>query len=399
MALRLHQVQVKAIVEILQRSMFDGEHVGYAVSDVLQRNRKFGSRDRNFIAETTQDLVRNFRLCAELTGQDYEDVETDLWLIFGCWWLLQGHELPDRQEFAVLKDLKPDMQSVQTNKAILLSMPDWLYNYGHELLGQRWDTELKAMLQPARLVIRVNSSKTTVEILRKKLLAYSLETVAVDGAPDALVLSRKRNLQEIAEFKAGLFEVQDAGSQLVAPMLRVQPGMTVVDACAGAGGKSLHIADLMRDQGAIYSLDVSQAKLKNLKLRVERSGIKCIHSAHITDQQLKDLEHKADRILLDVPCSGLGVLKRNPDTKWRLTSEELDELVQTQQAILSRYHHMLKPGGLLLYVTCSILPVENEQQVATFLEAHKDYSLVKEQHVWPSEFGFDGFYMALLQKS
>jgi 16S rRNA (cytosine967-C5)-methyltransferase len=200
-------------------------------------------------------------------------------------------------------------------------------------------------------------------------------------------------------FKEGLFEVQDASSQNVGLFLQIEPGMRVIDACAGAGGKSLHLAALLKNKGRIIAMDVEQWKLDELKKRSRRAGATNIEPRLIdSTKAIKRLHNTADRLLLDVPCSGLGVLKRNPDAKWKLTPEFITSMEKTQQELLESYSSMLKPGGLMVYSTCSLLPAENEKQVEAFLSRHKEqYELVKEKRHWPSE-GFDGFYMALIKK-
>jgi 16S rRNA (cytosine967-C5)-methyltransferase len=196
-----------------------------------------------------------------------------------------------------------------------------------------------------------------------------------------------------------MFEVQDAASQLIAPFLRVAPGMRVVDACAGAGGKTLHLAAMMKNKGRIIAMDVEALKLEELQKRAKRAGVSNLEVKRIeSSKTIKRLENSADRLLLDVPCSGLGVLKRNPDAKWKLSPEFIENVKELQQHILQDYCNMLKKDGLMVYSTCSILPSENEQQVENFLAQHGDkFELIDQKHAWPTD-GFDGFYMALLRK-
>jgi 16S rRNA (cytosine967-C5)-methyltransferase len=193
--------------------------------------------------------------------------------------------------------------------------------------------------------------------------------------------------------------MQDAASQLVAPFLRVSPGMRVIDACAGAGGKTLHLASLMNNKGKLIAMDVEASKLTELQKRARRAGVSNLEIKTIeSSKTIKRLENSADRLLLDVPCSGLGVLKRNPDAKWKLSTEFIEKVRELQQHILQDYCNMVKKDGLLVYSTCSILPSENEEQVGRFLKQNEDkFELLGEQHHWPSD-GFDGFYMALLRK-
>jgi 16S rRNA (cytosine967-C5)-methyltransferase len=196
-----------------------------------------------------------------------------------------------------------------------------------------------------------------------------------------------------------LFEVQDASSQLVAAYLDVQPGMKVVDTCAGAGGKTLHLASLMENKGQLIAMDIYESKLKKLKIRARRNGAHNIDTKVIdSTKPIKKLYNKADRVLIDAPCSGIGVLRRNPDSKWKLQPEFLDEIRKTQQEILVQYSKMVKPGGKLVYATCSVLPSENQDQVKTFLKSNTEFTFVSDQKILASESGYDGFYMALLER-
>ena len=196
--------------------------------------------------------------------------------------------------------------------------------------------------------------------------------------------------------------MQDAASQLVAPLLQVEPGHRVVDACAGAGGKSLHIAAMMQNKGKIIAMDINDWKLKDLRERCSRAGVDILETKLIdSNKTVKRLENSFDRVLLDVPCSGLGVIRRNPDTKWKLTMEEIVRLQDLQKEIISKYSEMCKAGGLMVYATCSILHRENEEQVQWFLnsDSGKNWVLQKEMRVWPHKHGYDGFYAAVLKKN
>jgi len=214
----------------------------------------------------------------------------------------------------------------------------------------------------------------------------------------ALVLLKRQNLEKLNEYQQGWFEVQDASSQLIAPFLKVKEGMTVIDACAGAGGKSLHIAAMMNNKGKIIAMDVENKKLVELKRRADRAGVSIIKTRVVNSDAIAELKNSADRLLLDVPCSGLGVLRRNPDAKWKLSLAFIEQIKNTQQEIMSTYSQMLKPGGIMVYATCSILPGENQYQVQEFLNKKgNDFKLLDEVKVLPS-MGFDGFYMAALEK-
>ncbi len=237
------------------------------------------------------------------------------------------------------------------------------------------------------------------ENLQKYFANEGIETEILHDYPDALLLTNRANIFRTAAFRKGFFEMQDASSQLVARYLNVKPGMRVVDACAGAGGKSLHLASLMENKGQLIAMDIHKHKLDDLKKRAKRNGAHNIETRPIVSTKtIKKLKASADRLLIDAPCSGLGVLKRNPDSKWKLKPEFLDKVRQTQAEILDKYSQMLKVGGQMVYATCSLLPSENEMQVQAFLEKHPEFQFISENKVSAAKSGFDGFYMALLEK-
>jgi 16S rRNA (cytosine967-C5)-methyltransferase len=246
----------------------------------------------------------------------------------------------------------------------------------------------------------VNTLKVSRAELQSQLEEEeNIHTEAPPDFPDALILEQRQNIFTRQQFKDGLFEVQDAGSQLIAPFLKVESGMRVIDACAGGGGKTLHLAALMKNKGRIIAMDTEAWKLDELKKRARRAGVGNIEPRVIeSSKTIKRLENSADRLLLDVPCSGLGVIRRNPDAKWKLTPEFMERVKELQQHILVDYSTMLKPGGMMVYSTCSLLPSENEKQVEKFLSTHKEnFELLDQKWVSPSA-GFDGFYMALLKR-
>ena len=257
----------------------------------------------------------------------------------------------------------------------------------------------KVSNQQACTTIRVNARKASREEFLN-LWDREDKVRVCSHAPYGISFQNSPPLFSHPLFKKGFFEVQDASSQLVAPFLDPKPGMRVVDACAGAGGKTLHLASLMQNKGQLIALDIYPSKLKQLKLRARRNGAHNSETRLIENNKtIKKLHGKADQLLLDAPCSGLGVLKRNPDSKWKLTPEFITKIKQTQQQLLQNYSKILKPGGTLVYATCSILPSENQQQIKTFLasDAGKNFTFVKDKTISVSKSGYDGFYMAKLQ--
>ena len=227
-----------------------------------------------------------------------------------------------------------------------------------------------------------------------------VNTVLLDN--EGLSVPNRKNIFLTNAFKNGHIEVQDFCSQQIASFMEVEPGMKVIDACAGAGGKSLHLAALMKNKGHILSLDIYEKKLIELQRRARRNGVHIIEAKIIeSSKTIKRLKEKADRLLLDVPCTGLGVLRRNPDAKWKLSPTFLEEVKITQQNLLRDYSSMVKPGGKLIYATCSILPSENENQINTFLQSKEGqlFTLENQKTLLPNDFGYDGFFMARLKRN
>lgn len=399
---RLHKVLVQATVLLVAEIVPGKKYAEKAIEHTLGKQPKWGSRDRSFVVETTMALVRNYRLAAFLSGQQWDGIKLNHWHLFGAWWLNQGFELPEWPEFEGLDKLKvqENFIAAQQQRAVLYSLPDWLDALGEAELGaEAWAKELAAMHQAASVVLRVNTVRISPAKLAERLAAHDIETTTLPWAPDALVLTKRKHLLNLPEFKEGLFEIQDAASQLIAPLLQLKAGQMVIDACAGAGGKTLQIADLMGNKGHVVALEPEAIKLKNTDARSRRAGFNTISSVHLSSPAIiGKYANQADRVLLDVPCSGLGVLKRNADAKWKLTPEHIEQVKQLQQSILANYHNMLRPGGILVYATCSILPSEDGEQVARFLGEHPNFELLEEHYYLPSQYGFDGFYAAALQR-
>ena len=246
--------------------------------------------------------------------------------------------------------------------------PYWLEELGSRELKEAWPAERQALGLPAPRFIRVNTLKATRDELAQKLSAEGVVTRPVKGVNTALEVTSNAALFRTAAFREGLFEQQDAGSQEIAPFVQAEPGMRVIDACAGSGGKTLHLAALMQGKGTLIALDIEGWKLEDLKKRAKRAGAFNIDTRLIDSTKvIKRLHEHADRVLIDAPCSGLGVLRRNPDGKWSDPQARLATLKQTQAELLERYALMAKVGGKVVYSTCSILPAENQLQVQAFL--------------------------------
>ncbi|MCM8570769.1 RsmB/NOP family class I SAM-dependent RNA methyltransferase [Gramella jeungdoensis] len=402
--MRLHRNLVFATIDALAEIFNVGNYADKVIEKTLKRDKRWGSRDRSFIAETTYDIVRWKRLYAEIAEVKEPFSREDLFRVFSVWCVLRGIKLPDWPQFegTPVRRIKGKFDELSKIRKYRESVPDWLDELGSRELGDKtWTKELHSLNNQAPVVIRANKLKTTPQKLAEILKEEGIETSNLRNYPEALELKERANIFRTKAFKDGLFEVQDASSQRVAEFLNVEPGMRVVDTCAGAGGKTLHLAALMENKGQIIALDIYGNKLKELKRRAKRAGAHNIDTRSIDSTKvIKKLYNTADRVLIDAPCSGLGVLSRNPDAKWKLQPEFIENIRNTQLDILQKYSQILKKGGQLVYATCSILPSENQQQVQKFLKTEEGakFRLKKEKTILSSESGYDGFYMALLEK-
>ena len=402
--MRLHRNLVFATIDALAEIFNDGKYADKVIEKTLKRDKRWGSRDRSFIAETTYDIVRWKRLYAEIAEVKEPFSRENLFRIFAVWCVLRGVKIPEWPQFegTPVRRIKGKFDELSRTRKFRESVPDWLDELGVKELGEKiWTQELSALNTQAPVVLRANSLKTDPDKLAGILLEEGIETNKVRNYPEALELKERSNVFRTKAFQDGLFEVQDANSQRVAEFLDVQPGMRVVDTCAGAGGKTLHLAALMENKGQIIALDIYGNKLKELKRRAKRAGAHNVETRNIeTTKVIKKLYNSADRVLIDAPCSGLGVLSRNPDAKWKLQPEFLEKINKTQAEILQQYSRILKKGGKMVYATCSILPSENDKQVQKFLKTDegKEFRLLREKKILSSESGYDGFYMALLEK-
>jgi 16S rRNA (cytosine967-C5)-methyltransferase len=394
--MKLHKHLVQATAVALKEIFTEKRYADRVLERTFKQNPKWGSRDRRMVAESVYDIVRYYRLYSELAGS-----KNNYWFMMAIWLVVHDYELPAWQEFVDVhpEAIKKHKAKLETNAVIAQSFPDWLWELGaRELTPAVWEQEATAMNEQARVFLRVNTLKATPEKVIASLAKDRIVAEAVLGINHALVLKNRANIFKTEAFSEGWIEVQDAGSQQIGLFLAPHAGEVVVDACAGAGGKSLQLAALMQNKGRIVSMDVEQWKLDELKKRAKRAGVHQITTRLIEKDTIASMKNSADKVLLDVPCSGSGVFRRNPDAKWKLSEESLERTKSTQNQILNEYSGMVKPGGTLVYSTCSVFPSENENQVNAFLESHPEFKLLKDSTLLPSS-GFDGFYMALLVKS
>lgn len=399
-----HRPVAEGIVAAIQSIFSENRHAEKVVEYHLKNQRRWGSRDRRQFAETVYDLVRWWRKLVVLRGEVWRDAqwlqrsepiaESFIWDILGLWWQLNDFELPTwRTWYTPESSLQNLWQSI-ARRADAESIPDWLDQLGEEELGERWAQLLLGLNQRASVYLRANELKNTADELKTKLAALDIATEIVENS--AVKLRQRRNVFQTDLYKQGAFEMQDLGSQRISSFMQPNPGERVVDACAGAGGKTLHVASLMQNKGKIIALDIHQWKLNELKQRARRAGCDIVETRLIDSTKvIKRLNEGADRVLLDVPCSGLGVLRRHPDTKWKYSREEHSKIAGLQQSLLNDYSQMVRRGGVLVYATCSVLPSENKKRIDSFLQLSSGrWSLDKEIYCWPDVEDIDGFYAA-----
>jgi 16S rRNA (cytosine967-C5)-methyltransferase len=381
-------------------------------------NRSLGQRDRAFVAETVFSVLRHKRLLEHLVPEP-----TARKLACAVLIKLQGYSLgqlepllqrDDRDWVLALKAAAIDTLP----PAVRLSLPDWLYERLIVETSEQDAAEFgRAMLRTAPLDLRVNSLLADREQVLRALVESGFEAAPTRYSPVGVRLKGKPAINRHPLFTSGAIEVQDEGSQLLGYLVSPKRREMVVDFCAGAGGKTLMMGAMMQSQGRLYALDVSEKRLRNLAPRLKRSGLSNVHPQLIAsenDIRVKRLTGKVDRVLVDAPCSGLGTLRRNPDLKWRQSAQAIDELALKQRAILNAAAALLKPGGRLVYATCSVLAKENRQIVEPFLVDHPTFEQLDCRHVLrdnhieidcgaylelsPQVHDTDGFFAAVMQR-
>ncbi len=387
------------------------------LSRFFREHPALGPKERAFVAELVFGVLRNLRSLDTACGKPTPRLLAIAWLV-----RLQGMNM--RELAPYLRG--PELDQVPEIKAFDLTaqalpvqwdVPDWLAERLLAVYGAEAATQLcTALRRPAPLDLRVN----TVLAKRNELLATlneaGMHAVATPYSPVGIRLTDKPALSHYKPFLAGHFEVQDEGSQLLAYLMAPKRGEMVVDFCAGSGGKTLVLGALMQSTGRLYAFDVSEKRLTRLKPRLKRSGLSNITPQLISsenDSRVKRLAGKINRVLVDAPCSGLGTLRRNPDLKLRQNPDSVAELSVKQASILSAAAKLVKPGGRLVYATCSLLPEENEDIVTAFLEATPRFRLKNAAEVLgeqqinldtgeylrlnPADHGTDGFFAAVLE--
>ncbi|MGH8751370.1 MAG: RsmB/NOP family class I SAM-dependent RNA methyltransferase [Burkholderiales bacterium] len=387
------------------------------LSRFFRAHPQAGLHDRGFIADTVFGLLRH-RFLVDSSG-----AATPRRLILAYLLKFTGLSLRELEPCLSREEAKWLAQLKQAALADLpfhvrAELPQWLIEKLEDQLSRDEILALgRGMQNPAPLDLRVNTVRASREEVLHALLAEGLQAESTPYSPIGVRLNDKISLSRHPLFMAGKIEVQDEGSQLLCFLLAPRRNEMVVDFCAGSGGKALALGALMSSQGRVYAFDVSDRRLINLKPRLKRSGLSNLHPQRLdseNDTKLKRLAGKIDRVLVDAPCSGLGTLRRNPDLKFRQSPHSIEELKQKQFSILQHAAKLLKPGGRLVYATCSILQEENQQIVSKFLLGNNQFALANSsgilaQHAIPLDtgeyfqlaphtHGTDGFFAAVMEK-
>ena len=392
--------QLRLVSSILHTTLVDKKPLDKSYAQWFAKV-KIPAVEQGFVINHINAMFRRLSFYAHVAGlkrpSDFERHVNRLILAYSY---DQGWPLPELDaEGFDRAGLKKRQTEANEHPLLREGCPYWLEELCSKELKEAWPQERKALGEKAPRFIRVNTLKCTRDELASTLSEEGIVTKSVKGVNTALEVTSNAALFRTVAFHNGLFEQQDAGSQLIAPFLEVEPGMRVIDACAGSGGKTLHLAALMQGKGTLIALDIEGWKLEELEKRARRAGAFNINTRTIdTTKVIKRLQEQADRVLIDAPCSGLGVLRRTADSKWADIQPRLAELKKIQADILERYSLMTKVGGKVVYSTCSILPSENQEQVKAFLDKHSDkFELEEEKTILPSS-GFDGFYMARFKR-
>jgi 16S rRNA (cytosine967-C5)-methyltransferase len=390
------------------------------LSAFFRAHPKLGQQDRALVAETVFAILRRRRLLEYVVpGASVRD------LVLVCWAVLLGANVRELESVATAASLATLGDAKAAARGGLpfeveCDLPDWLIARLEPRFGRDALLALaRGLLQPAPLDLRVNTLKKTRDEVRSDLAASGIQAKMTPFSPEGLRVEGKPAINRHPLFKDGAVEVQDEGSQLLCHLVAARRGEMVVDFCAGAGGKTLALGMLMRSTGRLYAYDVSESRLTRLRERVARAGLSNVHVQRLEserDVRLTRLAGKIDRVLVDAPCSGLGTLRRNPDLKWRQTPEAVEEMRVKQRAILIAASRLVKPGGRLVYATCSLLEEENQAIVRGFVSEYRDFAvrpasevLAEERieceaaseflELFPHRHGTDAFFAAVFEKA
>jgi 16S rRNA (cytosine967-C5)-methyltransferase len=429
--------QLAAAIELSTLVAQAGLPADKTTADYFRARRYIGAKDRRAIAALVYEVLRR-RAALDwwLQRLKASAVEPARGRIIAALVLIEGwratriteqfdgaprHPAPlDAAERALLRALRNhSLDHPQQPDWVRFELPEWLFAKLATVFGARLELELAALMAEASFDLRVNGLKATREEAQAALAAEGIEAVPTPLSPLGLRLTRRLAIGGSKAFRAGLVEVQDEGSQLAALLAGAEPGMRVCDFCSGAGGKALALAAAMRNQGQIYALEVSKPRMARAAVRLVRAGVHNVTRRLLDghrDPWIKRHKQSFDRVLVDAPCSGSGTWRRNPDARWRLTPKDLAELVALQREILGSAARLVRPGGRLIYVTCSLLAEENEAQAALFLHENAEFRAFPLEEAWtngvggpypaegatltltPARHGTDGFFVAAFER-
>lgn len=380
------------------------------LSGYFRRHRMLGQNDRAFVAETVFAVLRRKRSLEAACGSAEPPALAAAALLRALG--ISGRALQGLVDESLLRRVR-EADAAAWPPAVRADLPDWLWQRLEREHGEAQAMRIaQGLLNPAPLDLRVNLARIERAEARARLAADGIEAAQTPYSPAGLRVAGKPAINRHALFTAGLMEVQDEGSQLLAWLLAPRRGEMVADYCAGAGGKTLAAAMLMRGTGRVYAMDISAKRLAALAPRAARAGITNVHTVLLGegDAHVRRLAGKLDRVLVDAPCSGFGTLRRNPDLKWRHGEQAVAELAAKQRGILEAAARLVKPGGRLVYATCSILREENDTVADAFLAAHPRFQplscaeLLASQRIslstgerlrlWPHQHATDGFFGA-----
>jgi len=425
-----HAAQLQATIELLDEISETRYPADRIMSQYFKQRRYIGSKDKAAISENLYTVLRN-RLSYEFL-LERADLGKHSRVLVALLAKLSGndiYELFDGERYSPRRLRQPQLEKFESMDCSLdaaplhvrLNVPEWIAAKLRVALGDRFEAEMLATNERASTDIRVNTLKSSVDQVKQVLSTVGYVAHKTELSPWAIRFEGRAALFGLDAFKQGWFEVQDEGSQLLALLSGVKPGDKVVDFCAGAGGKTLAMAAMMQNKGTIYACDVHTKRLEQLSKRAKRAGVHNVRSHVLTsehDKWVKQHRELADVVLIDAPCTGTGTWRRSPDSRWNLTQQSLDNLVELQQSIMQSAQRLVKPGGRLLYATCSLLEEENEQQVERFLEKNTEFSAAtialpktlaanrdrislnsNQVRTFPELTGTDGFFAATLVKN
>jgi len=419
------QALVEACTDLLRQVLTFEYPADAVVSRYFREHRHFGPRERATLAETTYTVLRRKLQFERLARSGSGPRERRLAILgfAGVRGFLQGALSAQESDWLDACNAVPPGDFFEPERH---NLREWLAERLKAQLGADFWPLAESLLQGAPLDLRVNTLKAKRPQTQAELAQLAIKSEETPYSPWGLRVQGKPALTHLELFKNGSIEVQDEGSQLLALLLDAKRGEMVVDFCAGAGGKTLAIGATMRSTGRLYAFDTSAHRLDALKPRLARSGLSNVHPAaiaHERDERVKRLAGKIDRVLVDAPCSGLGTLRRNPDLKWRQSPESVQELTAKQAAILASAARLVKPGGRLIYATCSLLAEENEAIADAFSAAQPDFTPLpagellaqlkvpqaaslasggddgqRHLRLWPHRHQTDGFFAAVWQR-